>query len=136
MSETVLVSIPEALYHRARELARARHQSTEVVISEALAQGLAPNAVYPAIPSVEDEAVMAGEIAAYESMHNHLLATHAGLFVAFFQGQLIDHDPDETALIRRLDAAYPDKVVLVRRVEPLPERELRLRSPRLEREPR
>ena len=134
MSGTVLVSIPEALYHQARELARARHQSTDVVISEALAQGLAPNPVYPAMPSPEDEAAMAEEISAYEAMHSHLLATHAGQFVALFQGHLIDHDPDETALIRRLDAAYPAKVVLVRRVEPLPERELRIRSPRLERE--
>lgn len=135
MSETVTVSIPESLYRQARELAQARRQSTDAVITEVLAQGLASPTPITAIPPAEEEAAMLREIAAYEEMHGKLLAAHAGEFVAVFAGQLVDHDPDEPALLRRVDIRYPDEVVLLRRVGPLPEQELRIRSPRLEREP-
>lgn len=135
MSETVIVSIPETLYRQARALAHARRQSTDAVIAEVLAQGLTSDPSATAIPSIEEEAAMTREIAAYQNMHGELFAAHRGKFVAVFGGQLVDHDADETALLRRIDTRYPDEVVLLRRVGPLPERELRVRSPRLEREP-
>jgi hypothetical protein len=78
---------------------------------------------------------MSREIAAYENMHSELITTHDGEFVAVFDGKLIDHDPDELALMRRIDTRYPNEVVLLKRVRPMPERELRILSPRLEREP-
>ena len=74
---------------------------------------------------------MAAEEAAYRNMHAELMARYAGQYVAIYGGRLIDHDPDELALLRRLDAHHPDNVVLMKRVRPLPEPELRVRSPRL-----
>lgn len=71
--------------------------------------------------SAAEEQAMIREEAAYEAMHPELMAQYAGEYVAIYQGQLIDHDQDETALLRRLDAQYPDDVVLMKKVRPLPE---------------
>ena len=87
-----------------------------------------------AVPPVADETAMAYEIAAYEAMHSELIAAYFEEYVAVLGGALVDHDADETTLLRRIESRYPDKVVLLKRVLPLPEPELRLRSPKLERE--
>lgn len=76
---------------------------------------------------------MAREMAAYDAMHADLMSAFAGQYVAVHGGQLVDHDADETALLHRIEARFGDEVVLLKRVVPLPERELRIRSPRLER---
>jgi len=81
----------------------------------------------------EVETCLSQETAAYEKMHDQLMAQFAGEFVAVFKGRLIDHDVDSSALLNRIDAAYPNDVVLVKRVVALPEPEIRVRSPRLER---
>ena len=81
-----------------------------------------------------DEQRMAREEAAYQTMYDELKTKYAGEYVAIFNGQLIDHDSDELALLRRLDAQYPDDIVLMRKVSAEPEPDLRMRSPRLIRE--
>jgi hypothetical protein len=84
------------------------------------------------LPSPEAAAAaMAQEEAAYHTIHAELMAHHAGEYVAIYQGELIDHDQNEMALLHRLEAGYPDEVVLMKQVRPLPEPELRFRSPRL-----
>lgn len=134
MPEYVFVSIPETLYRRAHDLARVRHQSTDVIITEALEQLLAAQSALGFVaPSTADETAMAREMAAYEAMHADLMSTFAGQYVVLHGGQLVDHDADETALLRRVAAPFGGKVVLLKRVAPLPEPELRIRSPRLER---
>ena len=136
MSEYVTVSIPKDLYHEARARARARRVSADALITELLAEGLRPAAPAAGAPTAEQEAVMARERAAYEAMHVDLLAAYAGKYVAVHGGQLVDHDADETALLRRIVSRFPGEVVLLKRVVPLPEPELRIRSPRLERDAR
>lgn len=46
------------------------------------------------------------EIAAYEKQHPILKQTYLGQWVAIHQGQLVDHDPDEPSLYRRIRANY------------------------------
>lgn len=135
MAEYVSVSIPETLYRRAHELARARRQPTDAIIKEALEQLLTTRQlVDAAVPPVADETAMAYEIAAYEAMHSGLMAAYLGEYVAVLGGKLVDHDADETTLLRRVESQYPDRVVLLKRVLPMPEPELRIRSPKLERD--
>ena len=135
MAEYVSVSIPETLYRRAHELARARRQPTDAIIKEALEQLLTTRPlVDTAVPPVADETAMAYAIAAHEAMHSELIAAHFEEYVAVIGVELVDHDADETTLLRLIESRYPDKVVLLKRVLPLPEPELRLRSPKLERE--
>lgn len=140
MVEQLTITIPEPLYRRARALARANHRSLDAVIADALDRGLVAESVYA---EGEDESpfalegvagdMIARETIAYETMHEQLMAKYAGEYVAVFNGQLVDHDSDELTLFRRIDSIFPNDIVLLKRVVPLPEPELRVRSPRLER---
>ncbi len=125
MIEQITISIPQNLYRRARDLANKRNQPVNDLLEAAIT--LAEAAM---IPTASQEKAMAQEVAAYQSMLAELVTQYDGAYVAIYQGQLVDHDADELALLRRLDAHYPDEIVLMKQVraEPLPE--LRIRSPR------
>ena len=45
--------------------------------------------------------------------------------MAVYQGEVIDHDTDQLALVGRLDQTHPDEFVLVRQVTADPEPEYR-----------
>ncbi len=64
------------------------------------------------------------EVNAYEALHPELVKQFLGQFVAIYQGELVDHDADEDALMKRRQRDYAGKVVLVRRVEIEASREL------------
>lgn len=139
MAEQFTITIPESLYRRARALAQSRNRSLDGLIADALDRGLLQTSAEDAYESSfategEDGEKLTRETAAYEAMHAQLLAQYAGEFVAIFNGQLIDHDTDELALLDRLDAEYPEEVVLMKRVLPSPMQEFFVRSPRLERD--
>lgn len=74
-------------------------------------------------------------VAVYRSMHSELAEHYFGQYVAICDGELVDHDPDPLLLLERIRKNYPDQVILRRKVERTPERELRIRHPRFEREP-
>ncbi|MCP4427344.1 MAG: hypothetical protein GY803_22890 [Chloroflexi bacterium] len=126
MAEQINISIPQTLYRRVRNLARARKRSVDDVLETAITLAEAT-----LVPAADEEADMAQEEDAYEKMHTKLIARYTGEYVAIHQGRLIDHDRDELALLGRLDDQYPNEVVLMKQVRPLPEPELRFRSPRL-----
>jgi hypothetical protein len=71
------------------------------------------------------------EQAAFQAMLPDLLTKFEDHYVAVYQGQVVDHDADQIALIERLDQSHPDTIVLVKQVTTEPERVLRMRSPRL-----
>lgn len=125
MSNYVTISIPEPLYRRAQELAKANHQPVDEVIAAALEVAL------PAFDVNPERDLMEQEQAAYARLRDSLLATHEGQYVAIHGGELVDSDPDQTALLRRIDARFPNEVVHLRRVTREPDRELRIYSPRL-----
>ncbi len=125
MTEQITVTIPQPIYRRVRDLARIRNQPVDDVLEAAITLAEAAFA-----PTSDKEAMMAREEAAYRTLHMELMNSYAGEYVAIYQGKLIDHDQDEIALLRRLDAHYPEEVVLMKQVRPLPEPELHIRSPR------
>lgn len=140
MSEQITITLPEPLYRRARALARERRRSLDFIIIDALGHALSAESGFVDEPtdspfSSEGEAGkrLKAETAAYMAMHSRLMRDYAGQYVAVFNGQLVDHDADETALLRRIETSFPDDVVLLKRVAPIPEPEIRIRSPRLER---
>ena len=73
---------------------------------------------------------MAKEVAAYEELHRTLVAHYLGHFIAMYQGAVIDHDPDQRTLIRRVRLTYPDQVILFCRVEETLPRDLVVHSVR------
>ncbi len=71
------------------------------------------------------------EVDAYTAMHPHLLAHHRREWVAIYQGQLLDHDPDESVLMDRLTVNHSQILPLIRQVEDEADRELSMPSFRL-----
>ncbi len=69
---------------------------------------------------------------AYERLHAQLLVQCFGEHIAIYNGQVVDHDPKFERLHVRIRQKYGNQPVLLRRVEPQPERELMFRSPRME----
>jgi hypothetical protein len=78
-----------------------------------------------------DQAAMQREEVAFQTMLPQLLARYENEYVAVYQGEVIDHDPDQGNLVRRLDQTHPNAVVLVKKVTAEPEPMLRMPSPRL-----
>jgi hypothetical protein len=78
-----------------------------------------------------DRRAMLQEQAAFQAMLPDLLTRYKDQYVAVYQGQVIDHDADQVALIERLNQSHPEMIVLVKKVATEPERVLRMRSPRL-----
>jgi hypothetical protein len=78
---------------------------------------------------------MEQNVTAYREMHSELVERYLGQYVAVYKGELVDRDPDPLLLLERIRQNYPDQVVLRRKVERTPERELRIRHPRFERVP-
>lgn len=126
MTQQVKISVPHPLYQRMQNLASTQNQPIDDLLEMAIS--LAETAF---IPDAAQIAAMRREEAAYEAMHAELMAEHRGDYVAIYQGELVDYDQDETSLLRRLEEIYPDQVVLMKKVRPLPEATLHFRSPRL-----
>jgi hypothetical protein len=58
-------------------------------------------------------------VAAYDATWPELLKTHQGKWVAIYQGQLVDEDDDERALVQRMCDRYGyDQPFLVQQVVP------------------
>jgi hypothetical protein len=75
---------------------------------------------------------MTAEIDAFTALHPQLLATIPDQYAAVHQGELVDHDVDQMALLHRIEAHYPGRTVLIRQVKPAAETTLHVRSPRIE----
>lgn len=78
--------------------------------------------------------LMEKEVAAFEKLHTTLVERYLGEYVAIHQGQVIDHDNNQIALVDRVECTYPNKVVLIRQVQQQLPPPLIIRSPRLVRE--
>jgi hypothetical protein len=70
------------------------------------------------------------ESEAFCALHEQLLATHAGEFVAIYDGRLVDYDRDQESLLLRLDTNFPTVPVLIKQVLPDPQETYLIRSPR------
>jgi hypothetical protein len=73
------------------------------------------------------------EMQAYRALHLELKQHYLGEYVAIYNGKLVDHDVDRRTLSQRVHQRYADAVVLITPVEPQPDREFLLTSPRFER---
>jgi hypothetical protein len=129
MIEQITVSIPQKLYRRVRDLARARNQPVDDVLADVLEQALPADKSSP--NNNEDDAVER-EMRAFIQLHPMLKKKYLGQYVAILNGQLIDVDEDYGALYERIDAQYPDRFVWMATVEDEPMPTLVFRSPRLE----
>lgn len=79
----------------------------------------------------ERRAEMLEQIAVFEAQRHELWQRYPEEYAAFHQGKLVDHDADHRRLVLRIDAQYPDQVVLIRQITEQPPAPLRLGSPHL-----
>jgi hypothetical protein len=93
-----------------------------------------PSTAAPRLHQHEQQIEMLAQTAVFEARFEELQQTHLHEFVAFHQGELVDHDPDHRQLVQRVKAQYPQKVVLIRQVTPQSQAPLRLGSPRFVRQ--
>jgi hypothetical protein len=90
-----------------------------------------PSTPLSALHQNKRQAEMLAQTAVFEARLEELQQTHLGEYVAFHQGELVDHDTDHRQLVQRIKARYPQEVVLIRQVTPQAQPPLHLGSPRL-----
>ncbi len=127
MQKELTLSVPEDIYREIERVAAETQRNVAAVALDTISLAFSPYPIHP------DRALMQKEIAAYRSLHPELAQSHLGHFVAIYQGQLVDADPDPVALHQRISTRYPGKVVLSRKVQVEADPVLQMRSPRLER---
>lgn len=125
MTKEITLTLPDEVYEQVRQAADADQRPMADVLVDSIAQ------MTPVFYVSPDRPAMLRERAAFLAMHSQLMESYEGQFVAFFQGQVIDHDVDALALVRRINDDRPDDVVLIKQVIEQPDRVLHVRSPRL-----
>lgn len=93
MTVKVVLEIADALYQRAAAIAQTSQRSIASILADAISldEPAEPSAQASAWPEW-DEAIEQ-EIAAYHRLHGVLWRSYPGQYVAFYQQQLVDHDP-------------------------------------------
>ncbi len=116
------VIIPLTYFPHASELELVVTEDTAVVRAKTITPGLHRD---------KRQAEMLEQTAVFKAQYMQLLQVYPGEYVAFHQGKLVDHDPDHTQLVRRIQKQYAGQIVLIRQVREQSEGPLRLGSPRL-----
>jgi hypothetical protein len=110
MATKISLTIPDYVYHQARQAAETNHRPLADVLNEVLAQA------FPAVYVSPERPLMEQEMAAFQAMKNELVADYQGQYIAMHQGQVVDHDPDQLALVARIEQMYANEVVLIKQV--------------------
>lgn len=118
MGTQVVLDVPEDIYEQVEKVAVTTERDITDVLLETITRTFSPFPVNP------NRSVMNQNVEAYRDLHAELVETHFGQFVAICEGKLVAHDPDPVFLLQRVRTQYPDKVVLRRKVETVPEHQL------------
>lgn len=94
------------LAERLQQVATEEGGSVEALLDRAVIEFLER----VALVKLKDETI------AFEQLHPQLVKEYFGQHVAIYQGALVDHDPDLTALRRRIRAKFGQTPVLQREV--------------------
>lgn len=125
MTTRIVVDLPDSVYRRIESLARQSQREVNDVVAEVVARSVRP------FPVNANREAMLRESAAFRRLHPALIKEFAGRYVAILDGKVVDHDPDPVALLQRVRNNYPNRTVLRRKVDRMPEVILHFRSPRL-----
>ncbi|MCY4082018.1 MAG: hypothetical protein OXF54_17375 [Caldilineaceae bacterium] len=121
MSIQVVLDVPDEINEQVEKLAVTTERDIADVLLETIARTFSPFPVDP------NRSVMNQNVETYRELHAELVMTHLGRFVAICDDRLIDHDPDPVSLLQRVRTQYPEKVVLRRKVESVPEHQIQIR---------
>ena len=129
MGMQVIITLPDNIYRQAELLAQTTNRPVAEVLAETIRQA------FPPVHVDADRAAMQQEVANFEASHAELWQQYPRQYVAVHQGQVIDNDADELALVERIEASCANDVVLIRQVLPQLPEPLRYRSPRFVSQP-
>jgi hypothetical protein len=115
MGKQLLLTIPDDIYRRVERLAQQSDQGMDEVVTESLALSL------PMLEESTPDPEVQVEAEAFRQLHPALWQNYPGEYVAIYQEQLVDHDPDVSALFKRIEDRYSGNFVLVRPVREEPE---------------
>jgi hypothetical protein len=118
---TIGLTLSESATNQLRRLAETSGATAEELAEQAVRQFLRD----------ETGRALLQESAAFQAMHSDLLLKYAGAYVAVYNGQVIDHDADQLALVLRIEDQYRDAPVLIKQVTPDLNETYHVRSPRL-----
>lgn len=125
MGTKITLTLPDDLYRQVEQIAQTANRPMQDVLIDSIIQS------FPKLHTHDKRAVMEQERQAFEAMYAELLKQYEGQYVAIHQGQVVDHDRDQLALLRRRKQNYPEEIVLIAQVTPNSQRVLHFRSPRL-----
>lgn len=130
MSEQITITLSNEIYRQIAQQATLNRQNISDVVHDVVVRTFTSQNT-PVNPARDK---MLQEVEAYKKLHPALVKTHLGQFIAIFQGQLVDSDPDKQTLFFRIKENFPNQIVLQRQVMSEADPILRFRSPRLIRE--
>ena len=135
MTAQVLVTLPDSVYERAQQLAEVRQQEIAEAIAAYLDDTL-PECPVAALTTekIAQKSALQREKSAYIKLHLMLKKQYLGLYVAIYNGNLIDSDSNYGILHERIRSQYPNEVVWMAEVEDEPMQTIVVRSPRLVRQ--
>jgi len=120
----VVLDVPKDIYEQVKRLALTTERDIADVLLETMTRTFSPFPVDP------NRTVMNQNVETYKDLHAELAMTHKGQFAAICEGKLVDHDPVPVSLLQRVRTQNPDRVVLRKKVETVPEQQFRRRNQR------
>ena len=122
MDTQVTLTLPDYIYRQVEAAARRSQRLVADVLVDVVAEAFPPVYVHP------QRTRMLEEQEAYERLRETILAQYEGEYVAIHGGQVVDHDREEMALVKRIQMNYPtDVVVHIRLASRKPDTELHMR---------
>ena len=129
MGQQVTFTIPKKTLTKMQQMAEVKNKPLDDVLAEAVET--LESMTVPDNGQSQRRTAMLKEEAAFRRLHPQLLTEFPEQYVAIFQGNVVDHDPDQGQLILRKRQNYPEQVVLIAQVLAEPEEVYYSRSPRL-----
>jgi len=115
------IAIQDDLLESIRKVAEQQGSDVEQLVNDWLRRELA----------LLRERAIAEEAERFRAQHAALLAQYPGEYVALRDGVVLDHGPEINDVYLRIKSGYGDEPILIALVTPQPERQLRVRRPRI-----
>lgn len=116
------LNLSEKLYDQVKNLAKSYQRGLAETIVAHLEKTLSRTEIVQEADDLRTQQIKAldNEKVAYMKLHAKLKSTHAGNYVAIYQGKLIDTDRELGAMVERVREQLPDQVVWMTQVKDEP----------------
>lgn len=124
MTKQITLEVSDAVYDEMNTVARQSGRDVATMLMDVLVDE------QPWLHVSPEREAMLRERKAFFDMLPELLTQYPQEFVAVLDGQVVDHDEDKIALLKRREDQFPNQPVFIRQVLPQFDDTLHMRSPR------